>query len=379
MRVQVVDPPAFTPPYDHSLCAALSAAGVEVELVTSRFMYGRVPSASGYRVNEAFYNRTTERGLEARGRRAFKLAEHVRDMRAYRRHAEDADLVHWQWLPVPAIDRRLLAPKRPRVFTLHHFLPDDPSPRQARAVRARLEAMDAVVMHSEAGKRRTIDEFGVREGLVEVIPHGAFDYLTRQEREVPLPDELASVEGPVILAYGLIRPYKGTDILLRAFREVEGAELWIVGLPKIPIDDLRRLAEDAPGTVRFIDRFVEDAEVPALMRRADILVLPYRTVEQSGVLYTGLAFGKPMVLSAVGGFPEVAEHGAARLVQPGDEAELAAALSELVDSPGERELLAAAASQAASTYYSWEEIGRKTAALYERLLAMPGREAEDMA
>ncbi len=372
MRVQVVDPPAFTPPYDHSLCAALSKAGAEVELVTSRFLYGPVPSATddgaGYRVNEAFYARTAERGLEAPGRRLFKLAEHVRDMRRYRRHAEAADVVHWMWLPVPSLDRRLLAPKRPRVFTLHHFLPETPSARQARAVRSRLEAMDAVVMHSEHGKRRMEEEFGVRPGLIEVIPHGALDYLTRQPDEVSLPAELAAVEGPVILAFGLIRPYKGTDILLRAFREVEGAELWIVGLSKISMEPLRRLAAEAPGKVRFVDRFISDPEVPALMRRADLLVLPYRTVEQSGVLYTGLAFGKPMVLSAVGGFPEVAEHGGARLVPAGDEHALAATLSDLVRSPQERQRMAEASARAAASHYSWDEIAARTLDLYRRLL-----------
>jgi len=368
MRVQVVDPPAFSPPYDHSLCAAISAAGAEVELVTSRYLYGPPPAQNGYRVNEAFYRRSAERGLEARGRRAYKLAEHVRDMSRYRAHAEQADLVHWQWFPVPQADRFLLAPKRPRVFTLHHYLPEEPSRRQRRAVRKRLEAMDGVVMHSEHGRQRMEEEFGVRSGLIEVIPHGALDYLTRQPDEQPLPPELAEVEGPVILAFGIIRPYKGTDVLLRAFRELAGAELWIAGKPMTDMQPLRELARAAPGKVRILERFIPDNELPALVRRADVLVLPYRTVEQSGVLYTGLAFGKAMVLSAVGGFPEVAAHGAARLVAPGEEAELASALSELVASPEERSALADAAADAAETHYSWDRIGERHLDLYRRLL-----------
>jgi glycosyltransferase involved in cell wall biosynthesis len=369
MRVQIVDPPAFTPPYDHALSAALARAGAEVELVTSRFLYGPVPRQQGYGVSEAFYRRSAERGLDARGRRAFKLAEHVRDMRRYLALAEQADLAHWMWLPVPRIDRRLLAPKRPRVFTLHHFLPENPSARQAAAVRARLEAFDAVVMHSEAGRRRVQDEFGVRDGLVEVIPHGAFDYLTKLEDSSPLPPELEGAEGPVILAYGLVRPYKGTDVLLEAFKQIHGAELWIVGMPHIDTAPLHELAREAPGRVRFVERYVDESEIPAIMRRADLLVLPYRTVEQSGVLYTGLAFGKPMVLSAVGGFPEVAEQGAARLVAPGDPAELATALEGLIADPAAREQLAAGAAHAAATHYSWDEIGERTYALYERLLS----------
>ena len=141
-----------------------------------------------------------------------------------------------------------------------------------------------------------------------MIPHGAFDYLTRLPDEKPLPEELEGAEGPVILSFGLVRPYKGMEILLRGVRaELEGAELWIVGMPRMPMEPLHELAAAAPGRVRFVTRFVDDAEIPAFLRRADVVALPYRDTEQSGVLYTGLAFGKPLVLSAVGGFPEVAD------------------------------------------------------------------------
>src|SRR6478736_2507310 len=68
MRVQLVDPSAFTPPYDRALAAALARAGADVELLTSRFLYGPVPEADGYRVTEAFYRRSSRRGLEAPGR-----------------------------------------------------------------------------------------------------------------------------------------------------------------------------------------------------------------------------------------------------------------------------------------------------------------------
>ena len=55
MHVHIVDPSAYTRPYDHALCAALGHLGVDVELVTSRFVYGDLPSPDGYRVRELFY------------------------------------------------------------------------------------------------------------------------------------------------------------------------------------------------------------------------------------------------------------------------------------------------------------------------------------
>jgi glycosyltransferase involved in cell wall biosynthesis len=203
---------------------------------------------------------------------------------------------------------------------------------------------------------------------VHVIPHGAFDYLTHQEHEEPLPPELAAVEGPVVLCFGVLRPYKGVDVLVDAFRDIEGAELWVVGRPWMPVEPLERAAARSRATVRFVDRFVSDAQLPAFFRRADVVALPHRRVDQSGVLYTALAFGKAMVLSDVGGFSEVGRvDEAAELVPPEDPAALAQALSRLIADPGARHALEQRAAAAATGRYSWDDIARRTLALYEEL------------
>ena len=66
MRVQLVDPAAYTPPYDHALAGALVRAGADVELITCRFPYGPVPRQEGYEVEEAFYRRSSRPGTGAR-------------------------------------------------------------------------------------------------------------------------------------------------------------------------------------------------------------------------------------------------------------------------------------------------------------------------
>jgi glycosyltransferase involved in cell wall biosynthesis len=367
MKVQLVDPSAFTPPYDRALAAALARGGAEVELLTSRFLYGPVPEPEGYRVRECFYRRTARRGLGAPARRGFKLAEHLPDMFRLRRIV-DADVVHYQWLTVPALDARLLPPQRPRLITAHYVLPPRPSRRQVAITRGVFARMDGVVAHSEHGAARLREQVGLDPDRVHVIPHGAFDYLTKLSDEKPLPPELAGADGPVVLFFGLLRPYKGLDTLLRAFRSVEGAELWIVGNPRMDLAPLRELAAEAPGRVRFLTRFVEDVEIPAIFRRADLVALPYRDAEHSGVLYTALAFGKPMVLSEVGGFPAVAETGAARLVPPEDVPALASALVDLVADDSARAELAAAAERAAAGPYSWARAAEQTLSLYRELM-----------
>lgn len=370
MRVSLVDPSAFTPPYDRSLASALARAGAEVELITSRFLYGPVQPSEGYAVAEPFYRLSARAGPRSRLRLPLKALEHVPQMLLAGRRSASADVAHWQWVTWPPIDRYLVAASgRPRLLTLHYPLPAPADRRGLRAQRAFLSRFDAIVSHTDHGARRLREDVGLDPDRVEVIPHGPLDYLTRLPEEVPLPPELAAVEAPVILFFGLLRPYKGVDTLLKAFAAVDGAELWIAGMPRMPLEPLRALAARAPGRVRFLPRFISDPEIPALMRRADLLALPYRQIEQSGVLYAGLAFGKPMILGDVGGFAEIGrEHDAALLVPPGDPEALAAALRALLVDRRQRERLAAAARAAVDGEFGWDAIAARTLDLYRLLL-----------
>ncbi len=151
MRVQVVDPSAFAPPYDHALCAGLARAGADVELITSSFSYGPVPEPDGYARRERFYRWTPE-GRARRLRTAAKLAQHVPDMLAHRRASARADVVHYQWLPVDALDLALLARSRPTVLTAHEILPRNARPGQAWGRRRLYDRVDAVVTHTRAGR-----------------------------------------------------------------------------------------------------------------------------------------------------------------------------------------------------------------------------------
>lgn len=366
MRVQVVDPSAYSLPYDHALCSALSQAGAEVELVSSAFAYGSAPPAEGYAVREAFYRHAIGRP-GSRLRRATKLAEHVPAMLRQRRAARDADVVHYQWLAVQWLDAHLLA-RRPTVLTAHDLLPREARPGQARGQRRCYEAVDALVVHSEYGRRALVEGLGLEPEKVHVIHHGAFEHLTRQASQAPLPEELQQVREPVVLFFGLLRPYKGIDTLLEAWRGVAGAELWVVGRPRMPLGPI---LQAAPDGVRVVPRFVSDPELAAYFRRADVVVLPYSRTErldQSGVLAAALAFGKPTILSDVGSFGEVAATGAALLVQPDQPEALRVAIERLLGDPAARERLGQAAREAAAGPYSWKQAARLTMELYRSLL-----------
>ncbi len=362
MRVHVVDPSAYTPPYDHALCSALAAEGVEVTLYTSRFAYGAVPTPVGYRRRETFY-RAAARARSPRLRRALKLAEHVPDMLSYARRARSAEIVHFQWLAVQQLDGPLLPRGRPLVLTAHDILPREPTPGQRRAQRRLYRHFDAVIAHSLHGARRLTEELGVDPARVHVIPHGAFEHLAAS---APSPPHDGGDGPPVVLFFGLMRPYKGLDVLLDAWGDgLDGAELWIVGMARMDTSELRARA---PLSVRFEERFVADEELPALFERAQLVVLPYREAEASGVLFTALAFGRPLVLSDVGAFPELAAAGVARVFGAGRPQELREALRELLADGEARQAMSRSALAAARGPYSWAAVARQTLDLYRELL-----------
>jgi glycosyltransferase involved in cell wall biosynthesis len=366
MRVDVIDPSAFTPPYDHALCGALARAGARVRLLTSHFAYGEVPPAEGYAVSEHFY-RHARGEVGSRLRQVSKLLEHVPDMLRYRRVRRNADIAHFQWLDVQWLDSALL-PARPVVLTAHDLLPREPRPGQAAAQRRLYRRVDALVVHSDYGRRQLIDGLGLDPGRVHVVHHGAFAHLSAHADELRLPDDLRRVEVPVVLFFGLLRPYKGVDVLLDAWRGITDAELWIVGHARMPVEPFRARAT---ANVRFVTRFISDGEVPAFFRRADAVVLPYTRTErfdQSGVLATALAFGTPSVLSDIGGLSEIAATGAGELVPAGDAAALHEALRGLLDDPARRARMGDAARTAGAGPYSWDGAARKTLALYRSLI-----------
>jgi glycosyltransferase involved in cell wall biosynthesis len=375
MRVHIVDPSAYTPPYDHALCRALALAGADVELYTSRFAHGPVAPAEGYARRESFY-RLAANAPNARARRAIKLAEHVPDMLRYRRAAGAAAVVHFQWLPVQHLDGLLLpsriAPsgaRRPLLLSAHDILPREARRGRREAQRRLYSRFDAVVVHSQNGRKRLTGELGVDPACVHVIPHGVFEHLAVTPPDADYDGSTAAppfqTDKPVVLCFGLMRPYKGIDVLLEAWRGIEDAELWIAGMPRMDISSLRAAA---PPGVRFVARFIGEHELPAYFRRADLVVLPYREADQSGVLFTALAFGKPLLLSDVGGFPEIAATGAARTVPSGDAAALHGELIGLLADSGARERMAERALTAAHGEHSWASVAARTLALYRRLL-----------
>ena len=206
MRVVIADPPAFTPPYDHELAAALARAGADVDLVTSRFRFGAVAEPDGYRRREIFYPLSSRLFQRSRLRLPLKALEHPLGL--VRLARIPADVVHLQWLAAPELDARLLRHDAPLVFTAHDLLPRRTASKAA-LWRRLFDRFDGVVVHSQRGRDALI-EFGVAEGKLRVIPHPVFPgSIERRD------------DGSTVLALGLVRPYKQLDQAREAVARVD--------------------------------------------------------------------------------------------------------------------------------------------------------------
>jgi glycosyltransferase involved in cell wall biosynthesis len=348
VRVALVDPLAYTPPYDHHLAAALARRGHDVTLLTSEFLHGDAPEPEGYRREEVFLPLSTRllRGRpRARARLALKGLEYLPSAwRLLRRVRElDPDLVHVQWLPRPELDLRWLRRLgRPTALTAH-----DVVPRRERALPAWREALglvDRVIVHSQRAAEQ------LREFEPEVIRHPVFEGKL-----------LGPPHGKTLLFFGLIREYKGLDVLLRALPQIPDAKLVVAGDPLDPVEPV------ASDRVEWRLRFIGEPEVAELMEQAAVVVLPYRKLDSSGVLATAIGYRRPAVVSDVGSLGEIVrEFGAGLVVPPGDEAALAAACSSLL---GDEQALASAYEGAARAAASltWDSAAQEHERVYDTI------------
>ena len=367
----MLDPPSWTLPYDHALSAALARRGHTVHLLASPFVHGPAPGPDGYVREDVYLTRSSRLLMGRRRTRAHVVLRGLEyppsALLATRRIAAlDPDVLHVQWLGLPRFDRlwlRRAARRRPTVLTAHEVLP----PRTADQVDVWLDVfamVDRVVVHS-AGSGARLAELGVEPGKIVEIPHPVF--------ESPNGTPVAAPTGTTLLFFGLIRRYKGLDVLIRALpevvRAVPEARLVVAGDALEPVEPLRELAARL-GVADRIDwqlGYVPGDRIPALMASVTVVVLPYRRIEASGVLADAVGHGRPAVVSDVGAIGEtVRRFDAGEAVPPEDPAALAAACVRLLADEG-RLAEAFAGVEAARQALTWDASAEAHEQLYAQI------------
>lgn len=315
---------------------------------------------------------------QAAGMPRFPVRGRVRDLRMLRSvvnmaracRAWKPDVVHAQ-LCLPN-DPRLLAvaPLRPGRFavTVHdvEVHPGDPAVPFYKSAQAKWLVSNAgvVFVHAEPLREQLLARWRVR-GPVVVVPHG----IDRAE-PAPLPS------APSLLLFGRISTYKGVDVLLDAMPLIWEREpattLTIAGAGPLPDSPLLN-----DPRVRLRHEHVPDDDVPDLFNGASLVVLPYREASQSGVGSLAKGYGRPLLVTDVGGLPELVADGSGITIPAGDARALAdAACALLADREG-LERLAAAALRSVTAQAGWDVVGERTIEAYERhLLAVRGRSVQ---
>jgi glycosyltransferase involved in cell wall biosynthesis len=221
----------------------------------------------------------------------------------------------------------------PSVVTIH-----DPVPHPGLAARINGIVEDAVLRKATRcvvlSHRFVVDleRRGVSSDRIDVIPLGPLDY----EAECsPLPERALVQARPVLLFFGRITQYKGLDILLQAYKHI--SERWPnAGLRIVGSGDLapyQPLLRQLPN-VEIENRWVNDAEIPDMLKGAMTLVLPYTSATQSGVVAVAASLGLPVIATRVGGLPEQITDGySGILVAPGSVEQLTNAIERVIANP----------------------------------------------
>lgn len=221
-----------------------------------------------------------------------------------------------------------------------------------------------IIVHTQNDREELLAARYLNERNVAVIPHGTYDFFTQYENEIP-------VEQNTVLFFGNIREYKGLNILLGAVPTIvkQIPELKVIIAGEGDLSQYRSLIEACDRSVLEVhNEFIPDDLVASLFQRSTLVVLPYTEMSgMSGVLNVAYAFGKPVVVSDVGGLDEAVEHGkTGLLVPPGDPRALVDAIIRLLADPDLRTMMETNVRKKAEEL-SWESVAKKTINLYQEV------------
>jgi glycosyltransferase involved in cell wall biosynthesis len=250
-------------------------------------------------------------------------------------------------------------------------------------LRIQYRLANRIFVHTEQMKGELLQDFGVREEAVTVIPFGINNAVpstdltsTDAKRRLGLKDGERT-----ILFFGNIGPYKGLHHLVAAFQRINARNgeyrLIIAGKHRGGaeeyVNEIREATSQDVGRGRVIQRIehIPDVETELYFKAADVLALPYTFVSQSGVLFLGYSFGLPVIATDVGSLrDDIVEGETGFLCRPSDPADLARIIETYFESDlfknlsGRRQRIRCYARER----HSWKVVSEITRNVYAELL-----------
>lgn len=387
--------------YSFALCSALAAAGRRVSLVTKPGTYELKDIPRQFELVQILPLSPPGSSLAQKGIGRLKsklrpdywsrgLGERVG---RYLQTA-DAQIVHQQWVTnlehEPSFWESLRRRSRnrvPVVYTAHNVWPHESSPRSKAQYRVLYEQADQLVVHGEPLRQTMIQEAGIPERKIAVIPHGNYHYLAEAVPAVPRAEARARLglpaEARVILFFGFVRTYKGLDVLLLAFERLlrqrtgvpykllVAGSVWGEAWEKSVYGGLCRSLKISEN-VQVEESYIPLEDCGLYFGAADVACFPYRNASQSGAVQLAYSYKKPAVVTSVGSLADAVLDGrTGALVPPEDPDALADALRSLLSDPARCRQMGEDAYAWTRDARSWEAIAQQTLRVYEALDMAP--------
>lgn len=285
----------------------------------------------------------------------FLAARRIRKLRP------DTVILQW-WHPYFAPCYRIIATllgEIPLLITCHNVFPHERFPLDRFLTRMVLKRADGYIVQSHLDEK---DLLTVKPDANYVVtPHPTYNAFKMKNMSKAEARALLAVgsDSPMLLFFGFVREYKGLKYLLDALPEVKkripDISLWVVGDFGDDKDVyLEQIEKNRIGdNIRLVEGYVPDQEVEKYFAAADLVVLPYVSATQSGIVQIAYGFDKPVVVTDVGGLPDVVRHKETGYVVPsGNAQEIAKAVISFYQEDRETDWESNIRKQAAE--FSWE-------------------------
>jgi glycosyltransferase involved in cell wall biosynthesis len=299
---------------------------------------------------------------------------------------QDEPVIHFQSLLSTRRDwiafyiLKLLLPNVKLVLTAHNVLPHEVQQGETWAYKRLYSVADGIIVHSEATKRKLCNlmQKSFNTPLV-VIPHGHYAEITGDilpEREEAIQELGLNNKYQYMVCFGAIRPYKGVDLLMKAVAMVQHwpdhLKVLVIGhlLTGVSEEELVKLRKKLglEDKIIFDFRYVPEEQIPHIFAVTDISLLPYRHIDQSGILMAAIAAGKPVLCTPVGAFPEVVDQSFGFLTDEVSAKSIANTLRQAIEKREDWANMGRKGKAVANTKYGWDNIAKKTIAFYERVI-----------
>ncbi|GEM_PF-1386375 len=381
----VIDACQFSANYNYCLLDALAKKGDRIVYATTKFAHGHIPSPPDVTVFRCFFflarlaGRVTSSGPIRRFLRAIEYPLNLLILLTYVL-IKRIKVVHFIWIVSPWLDYRLIRllqlAGRHVIYTAHNPFPHEPKAGDIRKYARIYQRVDHVIALTNYTRNEIMAHCGISSEKISVLPHGDYEALfSRYGRNDDLAKNVRQKAGDrkIIAFLGHIRPYKGLEVFVDAFKLIKQrmpdsffliASSVLVGDKK---DWEEKLAQSCKPDDLWADiRFVPVEDIKAYLSVIDVLVQPYISASQSGNTVMAYAAGVPVISTNVGGLGEMTEDGqTGYVIAPGDPEAIADALSKCFKGDN-CEIMSRNARRAAAEQFNWEKIAGQTAAVYRQ-------------